>query len=83
LKFYLHNFASLKKKHSFKREAGTITGDVLINDFVTLPVGEESKEKIDPLSAPTEVYRLLPRHSVLSAVAARAMCLVAASAWRI
>jgi hypothetical protein len=49
LKFYLHNFASLEKKHSFKREAGTITGDVLINDFVTLPAGEESKEKIDPL----------------------------------
>jgi hypothetical protein len=34
-----------RKKHSFKREAGTVTGDVLINDIVTHPASDGSKQK--------------------------------------
>jgi hypothetical protein len=45
LKLFLHR----KRKHSFKSEAGTITGDVLINDFFTVSAGMEAKKKSLPL----------------------------------
>jgi hypothetical protein len=64
---------SKRKKHSFKREAGTVTGDVLINDIVTHPASDGSKQKKmhPPSSTLAGGSSLLEGASLLTAVAVR------------